>query len=245
MAACKAEGVTTINNAAMEPEIMDLVFFLKKMGAKISGEGTNKITIIGVDKLKGTNYNIMPDRIETGTYLCAAAATGGEIFVKNTNPRCLDAVLDKLQESGCYIETKKNSVFLSAPKRLKSIEIKTTTYPGFPTDMQQIFTAMLLKASGTSIIIENIFDNRYKYVSELKKMSTKIVQDGRVTIVTGKRKIQAADLSCTDLRGGAAIVIASLMAKGMSRISNIDYILRGYEDFNYKLMNLGAKIRVE
>ena len=244
MAACIAEGTTTINNAAMEPEIIDLVSFLKKMGAKIYGEGTSKITINGVNKLRGANHNIMPDRIEAGTYLCAAATTGGEILVKNTNPRYVDAVLNKLEECGCYIECKKNTIFLSAPKRLKSIELKTMTYPGFPTDMQQIFAAMLLKANGTSIIIENIFENRYRYISELRKMSTKITQDGRVTIITGKRKIQSANLSCTDLRGGAALIIASLAARGVSKISNIEYILRGYERLDYKLMNLGAKIKV-
>ncbi len=240
-----ADGTTTINNAAMEPEIIDLVLFLKKMGAKICGEGTNKITICGVKNLNGASFNIMPDRIEAGTFLCATAATGGEILIKNAEYTHTEAVLNKLEECGCYIDCKKNVIFLRAPKKLKSIEIKTMTYPGFPTDMQQIFASMMLKASGTSIIIENIFENRYKYISELRKMSTKIIQDGRITIITGKRKIQAADLSCTDLRGGAAIVIAALIAKGVSKITNIDYILRGYEKFDYKLKNLGAKIRVE
>ena len=244
MAACMAEGTTTINNAAMEPEIIDLVSFLKKMGAEIYGEGTNKITINGVYKLVGASYNIMPDRIETGTYLCSAAATGGEILIKGTDSKYVESILNKLEDCGCYIECKKNSIFLGAPKKLKSIEITTMAYPGFPTDMQQIFAAMLLKANGTSIIIENIFENRYRYISELRKMSTKITQDGRITIITGKRKIQSANLSCTDLRGGAALVIAALSAKGVSKISNIEYILRGYEKFDYKLMNLGAKIKI-
>lgn len=243
MAACMAEGTTTINNAAMEPEIIDLVAYLNKMGAKIYGEGTNKITINGVSKLCGASHNIMPDRIETGTFLCTVAATGGEILTKGTNHKYLEVILDKLEECGCYIECKKNSIFLGAPKKLKSIEITTMTYPGFPTDMQQIFAAMLLKANGTSIIIENIFENRYRYISELRKMSTKITQDGRATIITGKRKIQSANLSCTDLRGGAALVVASLTARGVSKISNIEYISRGYEKFDYKLANLGAKIR--
>lgn len=244
MASCMAEGITTINNAAMEPEIIDMVKFLRKMGAKIEGEGTNKITIAGVKKLNNASHNIIPDRIEAGTFLCAVAATGGNVVIQNTNPKHLESVLNKFEECGCYIECKKNSIILGAPKKLKSVEIKTTIYPGFPTDMQQIFAAMLLKASGTSIIIENIFENRYKYISELRKMSSRIIQDGRVTIATGKRKIQSANLSCTDLRGGAAIVVASLMAKGESRISNIEHILRGYEKFDYKLKNLGAKIRV-
>ncbi len=243
MAACMAEGTTTINNAALEPEIIDLVTYLKKMGAKIYGEGTKKITINGVCKLGGANHNIMPDRIETGTYLCSVAATGGEVLIKNTDCKHVEAILDKLEECGCNIECKKNSIFLEAPKKLKSIEITTMIYPGFPTDMQQIFAAMLLKANGTSIVIENIFENRYRYISELRKMSTKIIQDGRVTVITGKRKIQSANLMCTDLRGGAALVVAALSAKGVSKISNIEYISRGYEKFDYKLMNLGAKIK--
>lgn len=239
-----ADGITTINNAAMEPEIVDLISFLNKMGAKIEGGGTNKITINGVEKLNGTSHNIMPDRIEAGTFLCVAAGTGGEIILKNVNSHDLDAVLNKLEECGCVIECKKNLIYLIAPKKLKQIEIKTTVYPGFPTDLQQIFSAMLLKASGTSIIVENIFENRYKYISELRKMSPKIVQDGRVSIITGKRKLQSAEVSCTDLRGGAAIVLAALMAKGTSKIHKIEHILRGYENFDVKLRSIGAQIKV-
>lgn len=243
LAACTADGETTINNAAMEPEISDLICFLNKMGAKIEGEGTSRIRVKGVKKLRGSNYNVMPDRIEAGTFLCAAAGTGGNIILKNANPSHMEAILGKLEECGCNIERRNNYIRLDSPRKLKAIEIKTTTYPGFPTDLQQIFAAMLLKSSGTSVIKENIFESRYKYIAELRKINNKIIQDGRITIITGKRKIQSASMECTDLRGGAAIVIAALMAKGTSRISNIEHILRGYENFDIKLNLLGAKIR--
>ena len=244
LATCMAKGTTVINNAAMEPEIIDLIKFLKNMGANIEGEGTNRITIRGVDKLSRTSYNVMPDRIEAGTFLCLVAATGGEVLLKNTNYGNMEAIVNKLEESGCLIQCEKNTIHLSAPKRLRALDIKTTVYPGFPTDMQQIFSAMLLKASGTSVIVENIFENRYKYLSELRKMGTKIIQDGRTAIITGKRKIQSAEMTCTDLRGGAAIVIAALTAKGVSKISNVEYISRGYENFEKKLGDIGAKIKV-
>ena len=244
LATCMAQGTTVINNAAMEPEIVDLIKFLKKMGANIEGEGTNKIIVKGVKKLSGTSYNVMFDRIEAGTFLCLTAATGGEVLLKNTNYGNMEAIISKLEESGCAIECKKNNIHLCAPKRLKSLEIKTTVYPGFPTDMQQIFSAMLLKASGTSVIVENIFESRYKYLSELRKMGTKIIQDGRIAIITGKRKIQSAEMVCTDLRGGAAMVIAALTAKGTSKVKDIDYISRGYENFEKKLNGIGARIKV-
>ena len=237
-----AEGTTVINNAAMEPEIVDLIYYLKKMGAKIDGGGTNKITITGVKKLSGASYNVMPDRIEAGTFLCAAAATGGNIILENVNSNHMESVLDKLEECGCEIRKFNNNIQLIAPKRIKPLEIKTMTYPGFPTDMQQIFSAMLLQSSGTSIIVENIFENRYKFISELRKMGAKITVESRTAVITGKKKISSANMMCTDLRGGASLVIAALMAKGKSRIDNIDYILRGYENLDKKLNNIGAKI---
>ena len=237
-----AEGTTVINNAAMEPEIVDLIYYLKKMGAKIDGGGTNKITITGVKKLSGASYNVMPDRIEAGTFLCAAAATGGNIILENVNSNHMESVLDKLEECGCEIRKFNNNIQLIAPKRIKPLEIKTMTYPGFPTDMQQIFSAMLLKSSGTSVIVENIFENRYKFISELRKMGAKITVESRTAVITGKRNISSANMMCTDLRGGASLVIAALMAKGKSRIDNIDYILRGYENLDKKLNNIGAKI---
>lgn len=245
LAAVLAEGTTTIHNAAMEPEIVDLATFLRKMGAKIEGAGTSIITIKGVTKLTNASYNIMPDRIEAGTFLCVAAAMGGNVTLKNANPGHLNAVINKLEECGCTIITSNNSIQLIAPKRLKPIEIKTMAYPGFPTDMQQVFAAMLLKSSGTSVIVENIFESRYKYISEIRKTNAKITIEGRSAIITGKRKITSSDMCCTDLRGGAAIVIAALMAKGKSRISNIEYILRGYENFDKKLNAIGAKITLE
>lgn len=244
LASSMAEGVTTINNAAMEPEIVDLVNFLRKMGAKIEGAGTNKIVVRGVKKLSSSSYNIMPDRIEAGTFLCLAAATGGKISLQNANYNHMEAVINKLEECGCQFENTKSTITMEPPKRLKAIELKTTVYPGFPTDMQQVFLSMLTKSLGTSVIIENIFENRYKFISELRKMGAKVTQEGHVAIITGKRKLQPADMSCTDLRGGAAIVIAALMAKGTSKVNNIEYILRGYENFDKKLKNIGARIKL-
>jgi len=245
LATVLSTGSTTINNAAMEPEIIDMVQFLKKMGAKIQGEGTNQIIIDGVEKLSGVSYNIMPDRIEAGTILCAVAATGGNVTLDNVMPEHLTAVINKLEETGCKIEINNKKITLNAPKKLKSIDIKTMTYPGFPTDLQQIFATMLVKASGTSIIVENIFESRYKYISELRKMGAKVTVEGKTAIIKGTRKINATTVVCTDLRGGAALVIAGLMAKGKSRVENIGYIQRGYENLENKLGSLGAKIKLE
>lgn len=245
LATVLSTGTTTINNAAMEPEIIDMVQFLKKMGAKIQGEGTNQIIIDGVEKLSGVSYNIMPDRIEAGTILCAVAATGGNVILDNVMPEHLTAVINKLEETGCKIEINNKKITLNAPRKLKSIDIKTMTYPGFPTDLQQIFATMLVKASGTSIIVENIFESRYKYISELRKMGAKVTVEGKTAIIKGARKLNATTVVCTDLRGGAALVIAGLIAKGKSRVENIGYIQRGYENLENKLGSLGAKIKLE
>ena len=245
LATVLSTGTTTINNAAMEPEIIDMVQFLKKMGAKIQGEGTNQIIIDGVEKLSGVSYNIMPDRIEAGTILCAVAATGGNVTLDNVMPEHLTAVINKLEETGCKIEINNKKITLNAPRKLKSIDIKTMTYPGFPTDLQQIFATMLVKASGTSIIVENIFESRYKYISELRKMGAKVTVEGKTAIIKGARKLNATTVVCTDLRGGAALVIAGLIAKGKSRVENIGYIQRGYENLENKLGSLGAKIKLE
>ena len=245
LATVLSTGTTTINNAAMEPEIIDMVQFLKKMGAKIQGEGTNQIIIDGVEKLSGVSYNIMPDRIEAGTILCAVAATGGNVILDNVIPEHLTAVINKLEETGCKIEINNKKITLNAPKKLKPIDIKTMTYPGFPTDLQQIFATMLVKASGTSIIVENIFESRYKYISELRKMGAKVTVEGKTAIIKGTRKINATTVVCTDLRVGAALVIAGLMAKGKSRVEDIGYIHRGYENLENKLGSLGAKIKLE
>lgn len=245
LATVLSEGTTVINNAAMEPEIVDLVNYLKKMGAKIEGAGTISITIKGVKKLSGASYNIMPDRIEAGTLLCAVAGSGGRVILNDVNPNHLSSVINKLEECGCEIEITNKTISLKAPKRLKPIEIKTMPYPGFPTDLQQIFSAMLTKANGTSVIIENIFENRYKYLAELRKMGAKITTEGKTAIISGVRKLNSATTVCTDLRGGAALVIAGIMAKGKTKIEDIDYILRGYENIDAKLNSLGAKVKIE
>lgn len=236
------EGVTKIINAAMEPEIIDLQNFLNKMGAKIEGAGSNIIKITGVKKLKDVSYNIMPDRIETGTLLCMAAATGGNIKINKVCPENLTSVLHKLEESGCKLDVKKDSIELEAPKKLSSVELKTMPYPGFPTDMQSVFTSMLTTAKGTSIIIENIFENRYKFTSELRKMGAKITVEGKICIVKGTRKLYGAKVEAGDLRGGASLILAGLCAKGKTEVENAKYILRGYEKLEQKLNSLGARI---
>ena len=239
------EGKTIITNAAREPEIEDLSKILNKMGAKIKGAGTDKIEIIGVKNLSETSYNVMPDRIEAGTYLVIGAITGGNIKITNANPEHIKPILDKLEEANCKIEIEKNAVNIVAPKRVKSIDIKTMPYPGFPTDMQSVFGALLTTAKGTSIITENIFENRYKYLQELSRMGAKIKIEGRTAIIKGTRKIQGANVVATDLRGGAAMIAEALHAKGISQIENINYILRGYENIEEKLKNIGANIEIE
>lgn len=245
LATVLSEGVTTITNAAMEPEIEDLAKMLNKMGAKIEGAGTNIIKITGVSKLKEVSYKIMPDRIETGTYLCMAAVTNGKIRVINAEPEHITPIIHKLQESGCKIEIKGKILELQAPKRLKAVDIKTMPYPGFPTDMQSIFGSMLSIAKGTSIIIENIFENRYKYTSELKKMGAKIEIEGKMAVIKGVRKLNASKVEADDLRGGASLVLAALASRGTTYVGNIEYILRGYEHLEEKLQKLGANIEVK
>ena len=236
------DGITTIVNAAMEPEIEDLALFLNKMGANIKGAGTNIIKITGVKKLNNVSYNIMPDRIETGTFICATAITGGETILKKVNSSHINPIIEKLRESGCIIEINNNELYIKAPKRLKAIDVKTMPYPGFPTDMQSIIGATLCVANGTSIITENIFENRFKYINELQKMGAKIKTEGRTAVIKGCRKIYGAQVNATDLRGGASLIIAGLIAKGTTTINNIDYILRGYEKIDEKLQKLDAKI---
>lgn len=242
MAAVLAEGKTIITNAAMEPEIVDLQNFLNKMGAKIEGAGTNVIKIEGVNNLKEVSYNIMPDRIEAGTLLCATAITGGKIKLNKIIPTHIGPVISKLEESGCKIDVEKNSVILEAPKRLKAVDIKTMPYPGFPTDMQSIFTGILTTAKGTSMIVENIFESRYKYTNELKRMGAKITTEGKVAIVKGTKKLVGTTVEATDLRGGATLVLAGLVAKGKTTVNNAEHILRGYEALDKKLNKIGAKI---
>lgn len=213
------------------------------MGAKIKGAGTDIIEIEGVKKLKDISYNIMPDRIETGTFLCMTAMTGGHIKIKEANPSHITPVIHKLEETGCKIVTRKNEIEMQAPKRLKAVDIKTMPYPGFPTDMQSLFATSLTIAKGTSIIVENLFENRYKYTQELIRMGAKISIEGKTAVIKGVRKLYGANVKATDLRGGASLVMAGMVAKGDTKIENIEYILRGYEKFDQKLNRLGIDIR--
>ena len=245
LASIFAEGVTQITNAAMEPEIVDLAKCLNKMGAKIEGAGTNIIKITGVKKLKDISYKVMEDRIEAGTLLCAGAITGGNICINYSTPEHITPILNKLEEAGCKININTGKVYMQAPKKLKAVDIKTMPYPGFPTDMQSIFASILTTAKGTSVIIENIFENRYRYVSELKKMGAKITTEGKTAIIKGVRKLSGTKVKSTDLRGGASMVLVGLIAKGTTTVTNIEHILRGYEGLEKKLKKLGAQIYID
>ena len=242
LAAVLAEGETVIQNAALEPEIVDLQNMLNKMGAKIEGAGTKIIHITGVKHLKELSYNIMPDRIEAGTLLCAAAITGGSVKIVNAIPEHIQPVLYKLEEAGCKIEVEQNTITLEGPKKIKAVDIKTMPYPGFPTDMQSVFATMLTVAKGTSVVVENIFESRYKYINELKRMGAKATIEGKTAVIKGVKKLIGAEVKATDLRGGAALVLAGLVAKGKTEVTNIEYLLRGYENLDKKLNSLGAKI---
>ena len=214
------------------------------MGAKIKGAGSNTIEIEGVKKLKDVSYNIMPDRIEAGTFLCIGAMSGGNITLKNVNTDHITPIIYKLEEAGCELKIQKNEIKLYAPQKLKSVDIKTMPYPGFPTDMQSIFATTLTIAKGSSIIVENIFENRYKYTQELIRMGAKISIEGKTAVIKGVRKLYGATVKATDLRGGAALVMAGICAKGITKVESIEYILRGYEKFDKKLQNLGVEIEL-
>ncbi len=244
LASIYAEGTTHITNAAMEPEIVDLAQCLNKMGAKIEGAGTKIIKITGVQKLKDISYNVMQDRIEAGTFLCAAAITGGDICLNYRTPEHITPIINKLEEAGCEIKTAKGKVHIKAPKKLKAVDIKTMPYPGFPTDMQSVFASTLTTSKGTSMIVENIFENRYRYVPELNKMGAKINIEGKTAVIKGVKKLSSAKVKSTDLRGGACLVLAGLSAKGVTTVTNIEYILRGYEKLDEKLRKLGATIQL-
>lgn len=244
LAGVLAEGETVVTNAAMEPEIVDLQNFLNRMGAKISGAGTNIIKIQGVKTLKNVSYNVMPDRIEVGTLLCMVSITGGNAIIKNVNNEDIKLISSKLEETGVKIKQEKGYIEIDAPKKLKAVDIKTLPYPGFPTDMQSVFGAMLTVAKGTSVIVENIFENRFKYINELKKMGAKASVEGRIAIIKGTKKLNGIEMEATDLRGGAALCTAALVAKGESKVNNIAHILRGYENLDKKLQKLNAKIKI-
>ncbi len=244
LAAVKAEGLTVIENCAREPHVVDLANFLNSMGANIRGAGTDVIKIRGVDYLHGITYSIIPDQIEAGTYMAAAAATRGVITVKNITPKHLDSITAKLREIGCKIEEYDEAVRVDARNRnLTRCNIKTMPHPGFPTDCQPQFVAMLATCSGTSIINENVWDNRYQYISELQRMDAKISVEGRLAIIEGGTPLKAAPVKATDLRAGAAMIVAALTAKGTTVISNIQYIERGYEEVVEKFSLLGADIK--
>lgn len=228
----------------MEPEITDLCNFLIKMGANIKGVGTNIIEITGVNKLKDVSYTIMPDRIEAGTFLIAGVITKGNITIKNINADDLKPILYKLEECGAEIQINNNAINLKMTKRPNKLEIKTMPYPGFPTDMQALFGALLTVCKGTSTITETIFENRFKYTQELKRMGAKIKQEGNTIIIDGKRKLSPANVVATDLRGGTSLILAGLVTKGLTRIDKIEYILRGYEKIDEKLRKLGADIKL-
>ncbi|MCB1986437.1 MAG: UDP-N-acetylglucosamine 1-carboxyvinyltransferase [Burkholderiales bacterium] len=242
MAATLAQGTTIIENAAREPEVIDLANCLIAMGAKIKGAGSDIITVEGVPALRGTEYTVMPDRIETGTFLAAACATTGDIFLKETDARLLDAVLDKLTESGAKIKTGNNWIQLKMTKRPKSITLRTAPYPAFPTDMQAQFMSLNCIADGTAVITETIFENRLMHVQELKRMNADIKVEGHTAIIRGIPQLDGANVMATDLRASASLVIAGLVAQGETVIDRIYHLDRGYESIEDKLLQLGAKI---
>lgn len=244
MAATMAEGMTTIENAAKEPHVVDLANFLNSMGANIKGAGTDVIRIKGVSKLHGTEYAIIPDQIEAGTFMFAAAVTKGDITVKNVIPKHLESITAKLLEIGCEVEEADDCIRVVASKPLVHTQVKTLPYPGFPTDMQPQITVALALSRGTSIVTESIFENRFKYVDELTRMGASIKVEGNTAIIDGVGKYTGARISAPDLRAGAALVIAALSAEGCTTVEDIHYIERGYEDFHLKLQGLGAQIEL-
>lgn len=244
MAAVLADGITVIENVAEEPEIVDLANFLNKMGAKIKGAGTDTIKIEGVEALHGTKHAVIPDRIETGTFMVAAAITRGDILIKNVVPDHVKPIIAKLKECGVVIEDTDEGLRVRGDvNELISTDIKTLPYPGFPTDMQSQFMAFLTTVSGPSVVIETVFENRYMHIGELNRMGANIKIEGRSAIIQGDRKLQGAQVISTDLRAGAALVLAGLVAEGTTEISEIYHIERGYTDFVGKFRALGARIR--
>ena len=245
LAAVLASGRTIIENAAREPHIVDLANFLNSMGADVRGAGTDTVKIYGVDKLHGGMYAVIPDQIEAGTYMVAAAATHGEVLVKNIIPKHLECIADKLRETGTIVQMYEDSVLVRNTGNIRKTNIKTMPYPGFPTDMQPQMAALLAQADGTSVITEGIYDNRFKYAQEMRKMGADIHVDGKVCVIQGRKRLTGAPVLACDLRAGAAMVIAALCAEGESVIDDVHFIERGYEDFVSKLQHLGADIHIE
>ena len=243
LAAVKAKGITILENAAKEPHVVDLANFLNSMGADIRGAGTDVIKIHGVEQLHGTTYSIIPDQIEAGTFMVAAAASGGDVLIKNVIPKHLESISEKLVRIGASIEEHDDSIRVIGHLPMNSLSIKTLPYPGFPTDMQPQMTALLTMASGTSIVTESIFSNRFRYVDELRRMGADIRVDGTVAVVQGVEQLTGAPVKATDLRAGAALLIAACCAKGTTEIEDIYHIERGYENIVEKFIGLGADIR--
>ena len=243
LAAVKAKGLTIIENCAKEPHIVDLANFLNSMGADIRGAGTDVIKIHGVDILHGTTYSIIPDQIEAGTYMTMAAATGGDVLIKNVIPKHLESITDKLLQAGVEVLEYDDSIRIRRSNPLKKVNVKTLPHPGFPTDMQPQMTTLLSIAQGISIVTEGVWDNRFKYVDELARMGAKIQVDGKVAVVEGVPHLSGAPVKATDLRAGAALLQAALCAQGTSELEDIHYIERGYEDIIAKLQSLGANIK--
>jgi UDP-N-acetylglucosamine 1-carboxyvinyltransferase len=242
IAAATARGRTVIENAAREPHIVDLANFLNSMGADVRGAGTDTVKINGVERLHGGSYSIIPDQIEAGTYMAAASAAGGEVLIRNVIPKHLECISAKLREMGVTVEEYEDSVLVKSDGRLRRANIKTQPYPGFPTDMQPQLSAALCLAEGTSVVTEGIWDNRYKYVNDLKKMGAQVEVDGKTAVIEGVESLSGAPVAACDLRAGAAMVIAGLCAAGTTYVEDVYYIERGYQDFVGKLRRLGADI---
>ncbi|MDN3018022.1 UDP-N-acetylglucosamine 1-carboxyvinyltransferase [Paenibacillus sp. BSR1-1] len=242
MAATLAVGTTIIENVAKEPEIVDLANFLNKMGAKVRGAGTGTLRIEGVDVLFGADHNIIPDRIEAGTFMVASAITGGNVLVKGAVPEHLSSLIAKMEEMGVEIHEEEDGVRVIGPDRLKAVDIKTMPHPGFPTDMQSQMMALLLRAEGTSMITETVFENRFMHVEEFRRMNADIKIEGRSVILNGPSNLQGAEVSATDLRAAAALILTGLVSEGVTRVTELKHLDRGYVDFHGKLAGLGADI---
>ena len=245
LAAVKANGLTVIENAAREPHIVDLANFLNSMGADVRGAGTDVIKIRGVSKMHGCTYSIIPDQIEAGTYMAATAAVGGDVIIDNVIPKHLESITSKLEECGVTVIEGDESVRVISDGKLNACRVKTMPHPGFPTDMQPQFATMLATAKGTSYIIESVWDNRFKYAEQLRRMGADIMVDGKTEIINGIGALTGAPVEADDLRAGAAMVIAGMMASGVTTVSNINFIDRGYENLVEKLTSVGADIKRE
>ena len=244
LAAARAKGLTILENVAKEPHIVDLANFLNSMGADIMGAGTDVIKIRGVGRLKGGSYSIIPDQIEAGTYMAAVAAAGGEVLIKNVIPKHLDCITAKLLEMGVDVEEQDDALLVRRTGPMNRVNVKTMPYPGFPTDMQPQIAAVLCVARGTSVLTEGVWDNRYRYVDEFRRMGAHIQVDGKVAVIEGVEELTGAPVHACDLRAGAAMVIAGLAAQGVTEVSQVQHIERGYEDIVRKLSGIGADIRV-